>query len=178
MGLFIVTQTGGNWQIVRHTLTGQSLTSIAVSDGVIVAGTAEGIWRSSDNGQTWEEANTNLTIRHVRWITATSQIAGEFLTGTEPAGIFVSRDGAITWRPKPEVAELRDRHGWFLPYSPEAGCVRGFAVASSAPNSSRIYKDLFAVLSNGELWFKRPGESKWHHIFPEIVSIRAIAASH
>src|SRR5437588_9052880 len=27
----------------------------------------------------------------------------------------------------PEVANLRDQHHWFLPYSPGAGCVRGFA---------------------------------------------------
>jgi hypothetical protein len=38
--------------------------------------------------------------------------------------------------------------------------------------------DLFAVLSNGELWSKRLGESKWHHILSEITAIKAIAASH
>jgi photosystem II stability/assembly factor-like uncharacterized protein len=26
------------------------------------------------------------------------------------------------------VAQLRDKHGWWLPYSPEDGCVRGFTV--------------------------------------------------
>jgi photosystem II stability/assembly factor-like uncharacterized protein len=316
--LFIVTQTNGAWQIVRHTLTEQSLTSIAVSDGVIVAGTTEGIWRSGDNGQSWEAANKGLTIRYVRWMAASPQTPGRFLAGTEPAGIFVSSDGANTWRSNPEVGELRDTHGWFLPYSPRAGCTRGFAIAESAPNSSRIYaavevggvlvsedggkswrladgsdgkpdmnrelgtlihpdvhsitvhpsssdlvtaatgggiyrstdggrswkslyrcyiraiwvdpgdaqhiiagpadgvsrngrieqsfdggktwqpasdgmqvpwrrhmverffqkdKDLFAVLSNGELWSKRLGESKWHHILPEITAIKAIAAS-
>jgi photosystem II stability/assembly factor-like uncharacterized protein len=50
---------------------------------------------------------------------------------TEPAGIFFSRDGAKTWSACPEVTQLRDAHGWYLPYSPEAGCVRGFAFHGS-----------------------------------------------
>jgi hypothetical protein len=39
----------------------------------------------------------------------------------------------------PEVSALRDKHGWFLPYSPEAGCVRGFAIAESQPNLNRMF---------------------------------------
>jgi hypothetical protein len=53
IGLFIATQTDGNWTIVRQALKEQPLTSVAVSKGVILAGTTEGIWRSTDNGQTW-----------------------------------------------------------------------------------------------------------------------------
>jgi photosystem II stability/assembly factor-like uncharacterized protein len=72
--------------------------------------------------------------------------------GTEPAGVFVSRDGAATWRSRPEVEALRDRHGWFLPYSPEAGCVRGFAF-----HGDRIYAavEVGGVLRSddwGETW--------------------------
>jgi hypothetical protein len=44
IGLFIVTQTNGDWETVRHILKGKSLTSIAVSEGVIIAGTTDGIW--------------------------------------------------------------------------------------------------------------------------------------
>ena len=39
-------------------------------------------------------------------------------------------------------------------------------------------KDLLALLSNGELWLKRLGESRWHQILSEIAAIKAIAASH
>lgn len=139
LGLFIATQTNGNWEVVKHTLTQQSLTSIAVSDGLILAGTTDGIWRSGDNGETWKKADKNLTIRHVRWMTAAPKAPVAILVGTEPAGIFVSNDGADSWRPTPEVSELRAAHGWFLPYSPKAGCVRGFAIAESGPDPDRIY---------------------------------------
>ena len=39
-------------------------------------------------------------------------------------------------------------------------------------------KDLLAVLSNGDLWLKRLGESKWHQILPQIASIKAIVIRH
>jgi photosystem II stability/assembly factor-like uncharacterized protein len=139
IGLFIVTQTNGNWNVVKHTLTEQSLTSVVVSDGLILAGTTDGLWRSADNGQTWKKAGKNLTNRHVRWMAATPNLPSAILVGTEPAGIFVSNDGANSWRTTPEVSELRDAYGWFLPYSPKAGCVRGFAIAASGPDSNRIY---------------------------------------
>jgi hypothetical protein len=40
----------------------------------------------------------------------------------------------------------------------------------------QIDNDLFAVLSNGELWLKRLGESSWHRVLSEIHQIKAIAA--
>jgi photosystem II stability/assembly factor-like uncharacterized protein len=139
IGLFIATQTDGNWNLVRHTLTEKSLTSITVSDDIILAGSTAGIWRSSDNGKSWNEANKNLAIRHVRWMAHTLFPQTTFLAGTEPAGIFVSRDGGKTWNSSPEVSKLRDANGWFLPYSPEAGCVRGFAAAKPENHHGRIY---------------------------------------
>jgi photosystem II stability/assembly factor-like uncharacterized protein len=65
--------------------------------------------------------------------------AATLLVGTEPAAIFVSRDGGMTWQGKPEVERLRDANGWFLPYSSGAGCVRGFAVAAGGERPGRIY---------------------------------------
>jgi photosystem II stability/assembly factor-like uncharacterized protein len=64
----------------------------------------------------------------VRWLAYHPDISDFEVAGTEPAGIFVSRDGGATWRECPEVGQLRDQHRWFLPYSPLAGCVRGFAL--------------------------------------------------
>ncbi|MFO7688328.1 MAG: hypothetical protein R6V60_19805 [Desulfobacterales bacterium] len=46
IGLFILTPANGNWNIVGHTLTDTPLTGIIASEGVILAGTAEGIWRT------------------------------------------------------------------------------------------------------------------------------------
>ena len=152
IGLFIATQTDGQWNIVKHTLKDHSLTSIAVTGGVILAGTRDGIWRSTDNGQTWTESNRNLAVRYVRWMASSATPSAAILVGTEPAGIFISRDGGATWNPHPEVSVLRDRFGWFLPYSPNAGCVRGFAIAESDPRWDRVYAavEVGGVLVSGD----------------------------
>lgn len=139
LGLFIAAQINGDWKIVRHTLKEKALTSIAVSEEVVIAGTTDDIWRSTDNGKTWHASNDGLSIRHVRRIASSSYKPRFFLIGTEPAGIFVSTDGGKTWGDRPEIGKLRDANGWFLPYSPKAGCVRGFAVAKPDNHRGRIY---------------------------------------
>jgi hypothetical protein len=40
----------------------------------------------------------------------------------------------------------------------------------------QLDNDLFAVLSNGELWRKRVDKSSWHRLLSEIQKIKAIAA--
>ena len=157
IGLFIVAQTDGELNIVKHTLKDYSLTSIAVTAGVILAGTRNGVWRSADNGRTWSESNKNLAMRYVRWMASSAKPSAAILVGTEPADIFVSRDGGVTWNPSPEVSELRDRHGWFLPYSPNAGCVRGFAIAESGPRRDRVY----AAVEVGGVLVSDDGGDTW-----------------
>ncbi len=139
MGLYIAAQVNGQWQVVRHVLTDQSLTSVAVAGDVLLAGTRDGIWHSADHGRTWQRANRNLGIRHVRWMAAETTGKTLFLVGTEPAGIFVSRDVQSGWTLSTDVTQLRDRLDWFLPYSAEAGCVRGFSSADTGDGRSRIY---------------------------------------
>lgn len=157
IGLFIATQTNGNWTVIGQALNEQPLTSIAVSEGVVLAGSAEGIWRSTDKGKTWKAANEGLAIPYVRWIAASPKQLALILAGTEPAGIFVSNDAGDSWNINPAVLKLRDANGWFLPYSPRSGCVRGFAFAESGPNKGRIYAavEVGGVLvsdDNGRSW--------------------------
>jgi hypothetical protein len=112
---------------VSRGLIGKKITSVSCWKAEIVAGTPDGIYRSDDSGQTWEIVNSGLSVPHIRWLAHHPDSSGLVFAGTEPAAIFRSHDGGQTWQECPEVAQLRDRFGWYLPYSPEAGCVRGFA---------------------------------------------------
>ncbi len=173
IGVFIVTQTNGDWEIVRHALKEKAITSIAASEGVIIAGTTDGLWRSSDNGKSWHESNNRLAIRHVRWIVSSPYTPLTFLIGTEPAGIFTSSDGGKTWSSKPEIGKLRDKYGWFLPYSPKAGCVRGFAIAKPSNNRGRIYAaaEVGGVLisdDRGKTWKLAEGSDGTPDIYREL----------
>jgi photosystem II stability/assembly factor-like uncharacterized protein len=126
-GVMALERERGEWREAARGLEGQRVTSVIAREGVILAGTTDGVFRSDDLARTWQAASVGLTQRHVRWLAYHPDISDSEFAGTEPAAIFVSRDGAATWRECPEVARLRDERRWSLPYSPEAGCVRGFA---------------------------------------------------
>lgn len=126
-GLVIGEKDGESWLATGRTMEGLQVTSVIAREGVILAGTKQGMTRSDDGGQTWHSANHGLTSKHVRWLAHHPEVSDFEFAGTEPAGLFISRDGAQSWQASPEVPALREQHGWMLPYSPEAGCVRGFA---------------------------------------------------
>ncbi len=128
-GLLTCQRQGDEWREIARGLAGKRVTSASARAraGTILAGTTDGVFRSDDLGRTWQAASTGLAHRHVRWMAFHPDRAGYEFVGTEPAAIFVSRDGGATWSERPEVAQLRDTYRWSLPYSPAAGCVRGFA---------------------------------------------------
>jgi len=156
-GVFSARRAGGSWSVTAEALSGKAITSAAACGELALAGTRDGIWRSADGGKNWTEADSGLSVRHVRWMACSSGDLPFVLAGTEPAAIFISYDGAETWSACPEVEKLRDQYGWFLPYSPEAGCVRGFAVYSLSDKRARVYAavEVGGVLishNNGNYW--------------------------
>lgn len=151
-GLATAVKEGGEWQKTGLGLQGHHITSVIAREGVILAGTRDGIYRSADSGQTWQETSAGLKERHVRWLAFHPDISDFEMAGTEPAALFISRDGGDSWQERPEVAALRDEFGWWLPYSPEAGCVRGFAV-----HGQRLY----AAVEVGGLLHSTDGGQSW-----------------
>jgi photosystem II stability/assembly factor-like uncharacterized protein len=151
-GLVICRRAGRDWEVQRRALDGMEVTSVIAREGVILAGARSGVYRSDDLGITWREASASLSVRHIRWLAYHPDISDFELAGTEPAAIFISRDGAETWRECPEVAEMRDRFGWYLPYSPQAGCVRGFAIRG---------QHAFAAVEDGAVLVSGDGGETW-----------------
>lgn len=151
-GVVVCGREGERWRANRRGLAGKRVTCVIGREGVILAGTTEGVFRSDDLGQSWQEASRGLEPRHVRWLAFHPDISDFELAGTEPAAIFLSRDGARNWEGRPEVAKMRQKYGWFLPYSPEAGCVRGFAI-----HGSRAY----AAVEVGGVLVSDDGAQSW-----------------
>jgi photosystem II stability/assembly factor-like uncharacterized protein len=151
-GVVTAERTGEGWREIAHSLAGQQVTSLIAREGVVLAGTADGIFRSDDDGQTWRVASLGLSNSHVRWLAYHPDISDREFAGAEPAGLFVSHDGAQTWRECREVALLRDKHHWSLPYSPEAGCVRGFAFHASRAYAAVEVGGLLRSDDGGQSW--------------------------
>ena len=151
-GAIVCEQEGDGWREISRGLIDQHVTSVMAREGVMIAGTENGIFRSEDGGQTWDEVNNGLTVRHIRWMAYHPDVSDLEFAGTEPANIFVSHDGGDSWRVCPEVAHLRDRFKWSLPYSPEAGCVRGFAFHGSHAYAAVEVGGVLVSEDNGETW--------------------------
>jgi photosystem II stability/assembly factor-like uncharacterized protein len=150
-GLAVFRGEKEEWRPLYVRLKGQHVTALAVSGAQAWAGTTDGLWRSRDRGATWSPSESGLGVRHVRALSAAPQSPDDpgtdrLWAGTEPAAIWLSHDGGETWLEAPDVARLREAHDWSLPYSPAAGCVRGFALGAdaapdpeTAPSMDRLY---------------------------------------
>lgn len=158
-GVFLAQMEGGSWRAIEsknlhpdQSPTVKSATSLAIVGGSILAGTRRGVFRSDDRGTTWRESSAGLTMAHVRWLVSHPAMPGRVFTGTEPAGIFISEDGGRTWQSCPEVEAMRREYGWSLPYSPEAGCVRGLTFHGRRGYAA--VEDGCVLISNnaGETW--------------------------
>lgn len=151
-GIVVCEREEDDWDPATHGLKDLHVTSIVACPGIILAGTEDGIFRSKDEGTTWEETSDGLTARHVRWMAYHPEISNLVFAGTEPANIFISHDGGSSWQARPEVARMRDQFKWSLPYSPEAGCVRGFAFHGSRVYAAVEVGGVLVSEDNGETW--------------------------
>jgi photosystem II stability/assembly factor-like uncharacterized protein len=151
-GVVVCRPSPEGWQEVWRGLVDQTVTSVIARQGVILAGTHQGVFRSDDLGASWIQASQGLDEPRVRWLAYHPDISDFELAGTEPAGIYVSRDGARTWRAYPEVTRLRAEFDWTLPYSPRAGCVRGFAVSG---------RRAYAAVEDGAVLVSQDGGEHW-----------------
>lgn len=155
-GMLVLRQEQNTWEIVRHGLSTMEVTAVSVAGSHVLAGTTAGIWRSEDLGAAWQPVNRGLEVEHVRWLAHHPDYPSFAFAGTEPAAIFRSDDGGLTWAGRPEVIRLRDESGWYLPYSPEAGCVRGFAFHGERGYAAVEQGGLLRSDDRGKTW--RPAD--------------------
>ncbi|HEU0053798.1 MAG TPA: hypothetical protein VFQ39_11490 [Longimicrobium sp.] len=125
-------------------------------------GTVDGIFRAAAPGDAWERVP--IDVPHVRWIAFHPEDGALAFAGTEPAAIFRSADGGRTWAECPEVARLRDERGWYLPYSPRAGCVRSFAFHGRRGYAAVEVGGVLRSDDAGETWRLADGSTEPPHI--------------
>ena len=145
------------WEITMTHLENQYITCVIADKSLVLTGTQEGIYRSDDKGNSWESTNKGLDHTHIRWLALHDENEGLIFAGTEPAGIFVSKDNGKTWAGIPEVSRMRDEYNWMLPYSPEAGCVRGFAIHGDQAYAAVEVGGLLVSEDTGDTWHLAKG---------------------
>ena len=166
-GVLVSADAGESWQAAGYSFGGNAVTCIAAQDGIVLAGTRDGVYRSTDAGISWGMPQVGPDIPHLRWLSFHPDQAGLAFAGTEPAGIFVTHDGGTTWLSCPDVIQLRQRHHWSLPYSPEAGCIRGLAFHGRRAYAAAEVGGVLVSDDFGESWRLAAGSRGDAEAFPQ-----------
>jgi hypothetical protein len=92
-----VPPTGSIWGLVNPGLPNSNVLSFAVSSSNLVAGTAGGVYLSSDNGTSWNSLNSSLPNGSV-YALAFSGV--NLFAGTYGSGIYHSTNFGGSWTPE------------------------------------------------------------------------------
>jgi hypothetical protein len=170
-GVIIAFKQDNRWTKATHHLNSQRVTAITISRARVLAGTTEGLYRSSLplNAKSdleanlskleWEPLQAGIGTAHIRYLATHPGEKDRILAGSEPAEIYISEDGGNTWRNCPEVTAMRERYSWSLPYSPQAGCVRGFAFQDKRAYAAVEDGCVLVSYDRGESWQLAEGSS-------------------
>lgn len=147
------------WRLVRRGVEKQEITCVSASQNRILAGTVDGVLRSEDSGESWQQGNSGLKVTHTRWIAHDPSNPDHVLLGTEPAEIHLSHDSGESWERRPEIRQYRAEGRWSLPYSENAGCVRDFAFHGSNVYAAVEQGGLLVSRDSGRSWELTPGST-------------------
>jgi photosystem II stability/assembly factor-like uncharacterized protein len=128
-------------------------------DTLYVGTTDEGLFKSEDGGESWDELPG---IAHPRvTAVAVSPADGAVYAGTEPSALFVSRDGGASWRELDGMRHLPSAPTWSFPPRPWTSHVRAIAPSHADPSLVVVGIELGGVVRStdgGESWQdQRPG---------------------
>ncbi len=104
MGAFRSVDLGRNWTPISIGVQNLYITSFAISNYTIIAGSKEqGIFRSSDNGDTWINSNKGITNNDVNDIA----VSGQYIYAAAGNYLYMSTDNAENWTVMPGVTGVR-----------------------------------------------------------------------
>jgi hypothetical protein len=154
------------WEEQSYALTGLPLSALAMQGELGLAGTKEGVFLTRDGGINWVRADAGIDTPHVRWLAIHPRNPHYFYAGTEPANIYTRQADQPGWSRALEVARLREENDWYMPYSPNPGCVRGFAFYGHRVYASVEVGGLLASSDFGASWQLVPGSTGKPHQDP------------
>lgn len=156
----------GDYSQPQHRLEGyrpQCLAADPLRPELIYCGTADsGLWRSDDNGNTWEPAGEGIPSLNVTALafSAAERVGerGVVYVGTEPSALYASEDGGGSWRELEQMVELPSYPHWSFPPKPHTSHVRWISPDPSTPGRLFVCIEAGALIHSydaGETWYDR-----------------------
>lgn len=104
MGVYRSVNLGKDWTPINIGVQNLYVTSFAISNYTIIAGTREqGIFRSTDNGDTWINASRGISNNMINDIA----VSGQEIYVSAGNALYVSTDNAENWAVVPGISDVR-----------------------------------------------------------------------
>jgi photosystem II stability/assembly factor-like uncharacterized protein len=108
VGVFRRGAAGGEWQHVLSDLETHALLVHPADPDVVLAGTADGVWRSTDRGATFQRAGFPDKGKQIWSFLVDSRDGNRIYAGGSPVDIYRSDDRGGSWRRLPNPG-IKDR---------------------------------------------------------------------
>lgn len=173
-GCFLIVGDAGrsNWEVRGPFCEGWPIYHAiydAESGTIFAAGASEwhgsAVWRSSDLGETWQLSSEGLAYpedagRKLTKVSGLTATHGRLLAGSEPAGIFESRDGGETFSLLSTLDGLPGREGWNDPANQPPGHLGLPAILPDRDDASHYWATVqgvgvFETTDDGATWTPR-----------------------
>jgi photosystem II stability/assembly factor-like uncharacterized protein len=138
-----------------------------------------GVWRSGDLGETWELSSDGLAYAEggqtLSKVSGLSVAHGRVLAGVEQAGVFESRDGAVTWSLLSTLDGQPGRPGWNDPSAQPPGHLGLPAILTHPDDAARLRAvvqgiGIFETTDDGASWTPRNEglRAEWPREHPDV----------
>jgi photosystem II stability/assembly factor-like uncharacterized protein len=178
--IFHSTDAGSTWRDtgfrVRDRIRYGLVLALAEADGVLLAGTHDGIYRSADAGHSWQFSRLD-PASFERTVSTIAVSGNTVLVGTPKNGVYRSDDGGITWSRTPLLsggfsailikgATIYAGGGIGLAVSVDDGVTwrdasRAIDNAGSVVHLASTDGGVLAIFDNGDLWRVEENGVSW-----------------
>ncbi len=159
VGVFCREAAGGAWRHVLADLECYTVSVHPADGGTVFAGTADGVWRSTDHGASFQRTRFPDAGRQVWSFLVAAEDPDLVFAGASPVGIYRSRDRGASWERMPDPGMPEHCRGPFA--------TRVMRMAQRPGHAGEI----FAALEIGGAMRSSDGGESWTDLSADLIRL-------
>jgi len=145
-GVFFIDQ--GTEPAEAAGLSDRSVHALRQANGSVLAGAADGVYRSNDSGRAWQASGCE---GQSVWAIAVSAANPHLmLAGAEPAALFRSADAGQSWAPVPTLRDVPGAEAWGRPTDPNGSRALAIVLDETRPQHLWVGVEVGGILESSD----------------------------